>query len=67
MSDMQSAPPASAALAISAMLVTLGESFIITGFFAALFMALVVSSRTLGSCPNASAPCFTLGQERFIS
>ena len=66
-SDNPSAPPASAAFAISVIEVTFGESFTTSGFFECFLTALVSSFTTLGSVPNAKPPCFTLGQEIFIS
>ena len=48
-SDTASAPPASTALAISAMLVTLGLSFMITGCFAYFLTAFVIFSAAPGS------------------
>ena len=67
MSETASAPPASAALAISAMLVTFGESFMITGCFAYFFISLVIVSTPFGSVPKAIPPSLTLGHEIFIS
>ena len=65
--EMASAPPASAALAISAMLVTLGVSFMMTGWAATRRILSVIRKRASGSCPKAMAPSFTLGQETLIS
>ena len=67
MSETASAPPASAALAISAILVTFGESFMITGCFAYFFISLVIVSTPFGSVPKAIPPSLTLGHEIFIS
>ena len=47
--ETTSAPPASAALAISVISVTLGLSFIITGCLAYFFTSLVMASRALDS------------------
>ena len=66
MSETASAPPASAALAISAILVTFGESFMITGF-AYFLISLVIVSTPFGSVPKAIPPSLTLGHEIFIS
>ena len=55
-SDNPSAPPASAAFAISVIEVTFGESFTTSGFFECFFTALVSSFTTLGSVPNAKPP-----------
>ena len=67
MRDKTSAPPASAAFAITVISVTLGLNFMITGCFATLFTAFVMASTAFGSCPNAMPPSFTLGQEMLIS
>ena len=65
--EMASAPPASAAFAITVMSVTLGLSFMMTGCFAFSFTARVMASTAFGSCPKAMPPSFTLGQEILIS
>ena len=65
--DRASAPPASAAFAMTVMSVTLGLSFMITGCFARRFTSLVMASTALGSWPKAIPPSFTLGQEILIS
>ena len=65
--EMASAPPSSAARAMTVMSVTLGLSFMIMGCFAWAFTALVMASTALGSCPKAMPPSFTLGQEMLIS
>ena len=62
-----SAPASSHALAISAMLVTFGESFTITGFLTAAFTALVTLAAAFGSVPKARPPPWTFGQEIFTS
>ena len=61
--DKPSAPPASAARAISVMSVTFGESFMMTGCFACALISLVISSTIFGFCPKAIPPSFTFGQE----
>ena len=66
-SDITSAPPASAALAISAMSVTFGVSFMITGCFAIFFTSRVICSTPEGLVPKEMPPSFTLGQEILIS
>ena len=65
--DRASAPPASAARAISVMSVTFGLSFMITGCFAYFFISFVIASTAFGSCPKAIPPSFTFGQEILIS
>lgn len=65
--ERTSAPPASAARAISVMSVTFGLSFIITGCFACFFTSLVIASTAFGSCPKAIPPSLTFGQEILIS
>ena len=65
--ETASAPPASTAFAISAMLVTFGLNFMITGCFAYLFTAFVISSAAFGFWPKAIPPSFTFGQEMLIS
>ena len=64
---MASAPPASAALAITVISVTLGLSFMMMGCFAWAFTAFVMASTAFGSWPKAIPPSFTLGQEMLIS
>ena len=65
--DRASAPPASAALAVSVISVTFGLNFMITGCLAWRFTSLVMASTALGSWPKAMPPSFTLGQEMLIS
>ena len=65
--DTASAPPASTALAISVISVTLGLNFIITGCLATFFTAFVIRSAEAGTCPKAIPPSFTLGQDMLIS
>ena len=67
MSDTESAPSASAALAISAMEVTLGDSFTIRVLGYTERMALVTSAAPLVVVPNAIPPSLTLGHEIFTS
>ena len=66
-SDSTSAPPASAARAISVISVTFGLNFIIIGCFAYFLTSLVIASTAFGSCPNAIPPSFTFGHEILIS
>ena len=66
-SEIASAPAFSADLAIAGMLVTLGESFTISGRRAARFAALTTSLSSPGTLPNAIPPLFVLGQETFSS
>ena len=47
--EMASAPPASAAFAITVISVTFGLNFITTGCFAWAFTAFVIASTALGS------------------
>ena len=65
--DSASAPPASAARAISVMSVTLGVSFMMTGCFATRFTASVTFCTIAGSWPKAFPPSWTFGQEILIS
>lgn len=67
MSETASAPPCSAALAQSAMEVTLGVSLTISGTPAFCLARLVTSSMTAGSVPKGTPPACTLGQEMFSS
>ena len=62
-----SAPSASQARAISAMSVTLGVSFIKTGFFVTARTARVTSAAAWGSQPKFFPPAWTLGQEMLTS
>ncbi len=62
-----SPPPASTAFAISAISVTFGESFTITGNFVTLRTALVTCSTTFGSTPKAIPSHSTLGQDTLTS
>ena len=66
-SDTASAPSDSQARAISAMSVTLGDSFIITGLFVAERTIFVISAAPEQDTPNAAPPAFTLGQEMLTS
>ena len=66
-SESASAPPASAAFAISVMSVTFGVSFMETGCAAFFFISFVMYSTIPGSCPKAIPPCSTFGQEILIS
>lgn len=61
------APAASAALAISAMSVTLGLSFMMTGCLACRFTSFVISYSASAFWPKAIAPSLTLGQDTLIS
>ncbi len=62
-SEIASAPPSSAALALSAMQDTLGVSLVMTGF-THTFLTASVTLRTLSGCtPKAMPPLRTLGQE----
>ena len=67
MQDSASAPASSAARASTAMSVTLGESFGITGRRVALRTAATTSWVIRGSPPKAMPPFFTLGQEMLTS
>ena len=64
---MPSAPAASQERAMAAMSVTLGLSFIITGFFVTALTARVTSAAPSGVTPKAMPPLWTLGQEMFTS
>ena len=66
-SEMASAPASSAARATSGMLVTLGESFTMSGRVAIFFTALTTSNSILGSLPKLIPPHLVLGQETFSS
>ena len=65
--ETTSAPPLSAARAISVMSVTLGLSFMITGCLAYFFTSFVIASSAFGFWPKAMPPSFTLGQDTLIS
>lgn len=65
--ERTSAPPLSAAFAISVMSVTLGLSFMMIGCFAYFLTSFVMASRAFGSCPKAIPPSFTFGQDTLIS
>ena len=65
--DSASAPAASPALAISAMSVTFGDSFRITGFFVCFFACVTTSAAAFGSVPKMMPPSLTFGQETFNS
>ena len=62
-----SAPASSQAFAMSAMLVTLGESLTITGFWTASFTARVTAAAAFGSVPKLMPPPCTFGQEILTS
>ena len=49
------------------MSVTLGLSFMYTGFLVTAFTAAVTSAAALGSTPKLMPPLWTLGQEIFTS
>ena len=66
-SETASAPADSTALAISVMLVTLGESFTTNGFFVALRTCEVISAAVLAQVQKEAWACFTLGHEMFNS
>jgi hypothetical protein len=61
--ESASAPPASQARAISAILVTLGLSFTIKGWRAFCLTNAVTRSASVGHVPMAMPPCLTLGHE----
>ncbi len=65
--EMTSAPASAAARAILAMLVTLGESFTISGRRDADFAVATISSSRTGSLPKAMPPRLVLGQETLSS
>ena len=65
--ETASAPALSAASAISEISVTFGESFTISGFLQCARTAFVMSSTPAQLVPNCTPPCFTFGQEMFIS
>ena len=67
-SEIQSAPPRSAAFALVAMLSTLGESFTINGVLVSCFLVICVTSSIFsGRIPSAIPPARTLGQEMLSS
>ena len=65
--DIASAPPFSAAFAISLISVTFGVSFMIIGRLDIFFIFFVICSTKTGSVPNESPPFSTLGHEILIS
>ena len=65
--DKASAPPFTAAFAITTISVTLGESFTIRGEEVTFLTFLTSSSVILGSVPKVIPPFSTFGQEMFIS
>ena len=65
--EIASAPPASAAFAISVISVTFGVSFIMIGCFAIFLISAVSFSTFFASCPNARNPALTFGHEILIS
>ena len=67
MSETPSAPAASHAFAISAISVTLGESFIIIGLSVDFLTAFVTAAAFSALVPKASPPPWTLGHDIFIS
>ena len=67
MSETESAPSASTARAMSAMLVTLGESFTISVLSYTLRTAFTTLAAPSQVTPKAIPPSFTLGQEMFSS
>ena len=68
MQEIMSAPASSTLWAISAMLVTLGESLMMTGLFGAFSRtAFVTLAAWTGSAPKMEPPSFTLGQEMLTS
>jgi len=66
-SEMASAPASSATRAICGMLVTLGDSFTITGRVAIFFTALTTSDSMRGSVPNAIPPHAVFGHDTLSS
>src|SRR5699024_9527915 len=62
-----SAPADSIALAMSTILVTLGDNFTYTGTLLAFFTLSVTFAAISGSIPNWIPPSFTFGQEIFNS
>ena len=66
-SDTASAPASSTAAAMSPMFVTFGVSFTISGLRQCARTALVTAAALSHEVPNPTPPCFTLGQEMFIS
>ena len=67
MSETESAPSASTALAISTMLVTFGESFTISVLWYFALTAFTTLAAPSQVTPNAIPPSLTLGQEIFNS
>src|SRR5437764_12554145 len=65
--EMASAPAFSADLAINGILVTLGESFTISGRRDAALQLATSSSSKTRSLPNEMPPCLVFGQETFSS
>ncbi len=66
-SDTASAPAASATCAICAMLVTLGDSFTISGRALSCRQRVTSSSSECGSVPKTMPPCLVFGQLAFSS
>jgi len=66
-SETASAPPASTALAMTVISVTLGESLTISGRSVTARTASVTFCAIFGSVPKATPPFLTLGQEILIS
>src|SRR5574341_1332295 len=66
-SDTAVAPPAWAALAVSAMSVTFGDSFTMVGKWVDPRTARVTSNTAAGDWPKLIPPCLTLGHDTFTS
>ena len=62
-SERASAPSASTDFAISAILVTFGDSLTTRGFLVACLTCLVIPAAPSHVAPKAIPPCLTLGQE----
>lgn len=65
--DTPSAPTSSTAFAISAIFVTFGVSFTISGLSKTLLTWLVTSFTPSYVFPNAKQPAFTFGHDKFNS
>ncbi len=65
--EIQSAPSASTAFAISVISVTFGVSFIMMGFLVAFRTAAVTAAAPSAEIPHEAPPALTLGQEMFTS
>ena len=66
-SERISAPPSTAARAVTRTSVTLGESFTISGKRVALRLAAVIAASAAASLPKIIPPCSVLGHETFNS